>query len=315
MAEPPLDTSRPFLTRHALVSGITPGALRGPRYVRLDKGVHVEASTVVTPLLLVHAALATHPPGAFASHLSAAEVYGMPVPASSVRHVSVFDPGDRRRRPGVTSHLASPGTRVVSVRGTRVSTPAQVFVELASLIDLVDLVAVGDFIVRKGWHAPAELVAHCSTSTDVHAKRALAASRFVRAEVDSPMESRSRMLVVLAGLPEPEVNVKIRNELGDVLARFDLGYRGVRVAVEYDGRQHADSAKQHERDIDRREDIDSWQWRIVVITAKGIYQEPQRTLTRVAAVLRERGLPGVPSRLDDRWRPHFPGPATSRRDR
>lgn len=189
----------------------------------------------MTPLLLVQSALSTHPPEAFASHLSAAEVYRMPVPASSLRHVSVFAAGDRRRRRGVVTHVASRETRVVTIRGTRVATPVQVFIELASLVDLVDLVCAGDFIVRMGWYSPAELVAHCAGSSDVHAGRALQAARFVRAEVDSPMESRSRMLLVLGGLPEPEVNVKIRSELGDILARFDLGYRGARVAVETTG--------------------------------------------------------------------------------
>jgi very-short-patch-repair endonuclease len=159
------------------------------------------------------------------------------------------------------------------------------------------------------------LVAYCSRSTDAHARRALEAARLVRADVDSPMESRLRMLLVLAGLPEPEVDLRIRNDLGDVLARFDLACRSARVAVEYDGRQHAESPKQHDRDIDRREDIDSWQWRIIVITAKGISQEPERTLARVAGVLRERGCPGLPRRSDDRWRPHFPAQATARRDR
>lgn len=298
-----------------MASGLTAGALRGVGYRRLDKGVYVEASTPVTPLLLVDAALSVHPPEAFASHLSAAEVYGMPVPASSRRHVSVFAAGDRRPRQGLVSHVAAPGTPVLTIRGTRVSSPVQVFVELAALLDLVDLVVVGDFIARMGWLGLKELVAYCAASTDVHAKRARHAARFVRAAVDSPMETRTRMLLVLAGLPEPEVNITIRNDLGDVLARFDLGYRGVQVAVEYDGRQHAESPKQYERDIDRREDIDNWQWRIIVITAKGIYKEPERTLARVASVLRDRGLPGIPPRFDDRWRTHFPDRASTRRHR
>jgi very-short-patch-repair endonuclease len=112
---------------------------------------------------------------------------------------------------------------------------------------------------------------------------------------------------VLAGLPEPTVNVEIRSELGDVLVRFDLAYEIVRVAVEYDGRQHAESPEQYDRDIARREDIDNWDWRIVVITAKGVYADPETTLRRVQAVLVARGLAGVPKRLDPRWRAHFPG--------
>lgn len=304
----PLDTARPFTTRHALTAGVTPGLLRGPRYRRLGKGVYVDAAAPTTPLLLVQAALVTHPPDAFASHHSAAIVYGLPVPPHPHRHVSVFAANDRRRRPEVICHLAAAGTRVLDVRGTRVPLPAQVLVQLAAQqLALVDLVVVGDAIAAKGWHSPEELVAFCAASADPHAGRALQAARFVRAGVDSPMESRLRMLLVLGGLPEPVVNLVIRNDLGDVRLRFDLSYEAARVAVEYDGRQHVESPAQHRRDIERREELDDRDWRIVVVTADGIYRNPAHTLARVAAVLRSRGMPGVPRRLSDGWTAHFPG--------
>lgn len=51
------------------------------------------------------------------------------------------------------------------------------------------------------------------------------------------------------------------------------------------------------------------------MAAKGIYKEPERTLARVASVLRDRGLPGIPPRFDDRWRTHFPDRASTRRHR
>lgn len=39
----------------------------------------------------------------------------------------------------------------------------------------------------------------------------------------------------------------------------------------------------------------------------GIYRDPLRTLGRVHRALLARGMPGVPLRLHDDWRPHFPG--------
>lgn len=44
----------------------------------------------------------------------------------------------------------------------------------------------------------------------------------MRQGVDSPMETRLRMLIVLAGYPEPRVNVIIRHENGDWSTRLDL---------------------------------------------------------------------------------------------
>jgi hypothetical protein len=125
------------------------------------------------------------------------------------------------------------------------------------------------------------------------------------------METRLRMLLVLAGFPEPQVNFVLRDEAGSVRRRFDLCYPDVRVVVEYDGRQHAESPQQYDWDIKRREELDEAGWRIVVVTAKGIYTDPEDTLERVRRVLRGRGMAGVPARFHRRYAQHFPGRRTS----
>jgi hypothetical protein len=121
------------------------------------------------------------------------------------------------------------------------------------------------------------------------------------------METRLRLLLVLSGLPEPEVNRTIRADNGDALRRYDLSWPAARVIVEYDGRQHVERVEQWESDLDRREAIDDEGWRIVVITARGIYGQPGRTVERVWRVLRVRRLNGMPTRPADDWRAHFPG--------
>jgi very-short-patch-repair endonuclease len=117
------------------------------------------------------------------------------------------------------------------------------------------------------------------------------------------MESRLRMLLVLAGLPEPEVNVQIRDEHGTVLMRVDLCYPAARLAIEYDGRHHVELERQWERDVERRDDLDDG-WRMLTVTSKGIYKEPGATIDRVWRALRRRGHPGL-RRPGDAWRPHF----------
>ena len=118
------------------------------------------------------------------------------------------------------------------------------------------------------------------------------------------MESRLRMLLVLAGLPEPVVNHTEHDDHGRWVRRFDLSYPTVRVAVEYDGRQHAESDRQWQRDVDRREELDNDGWRIVVVLAKGIYREPDRTLTRVVSALRSQGM--AVRITSQEWRVHCP---------
>jgi very-short-patch-repair endonuclease len=113
------------------------------------------------------------------------------------------------------------------------------------------------------------------------------------------------MLLVLAGLPEPEVNREVLDGHGNVIMRLDLAYPGVRVAVEYDGRQHAEDERQWNRDLGRREDLDDADWRILVVTRRGVLIEPSRTIERVFRLLRTRGMPGLPLRPSDDWRLHF----------
>jgi hypothetical protein len=305
LPDPTIDLTQPFLRSSALAAGVAPSVLRRSSYRRLFRGVYVAESTQVTPGVRARAALLLVDPGGFASHASAARVYGVPLPVLPDEHISVTDPALRRPRPGVRCHVCrEPDTRVVG--GVRVSAPAQLFVELASMLSLVDLVVVGDELVRRGLTTTSELVDHCGRATG-SGSLARRAADLVRERVDSPMETRLRLLLVLAGLPEPEVNLTLRDVDGVPLRRYDLIYRQARTIVEYDGRQHTERVENWEDDLLRREAIDNDQWRILVVTSRGIYVDPARTIERVWRVLRSRQLPGVPTRPSDDWRRHFPG--------
>ena len=304
--QPPLDLRRPFTRADAIAAGIDPRLLRGKRFRRIFKGVYISADVAPSPLPRVEAAVILHPPGAFASHVSAARVYDLPVPHFADEHVSVFAAEDRRRRPGIQPHVRPRSSAVGRLRGIRVSMPVPMFVELASMLSLVDLVVVGDALVRRKLVTREDLVVGCRESSDRHAAAALRAAELVRAGVDSPMETRLRMLIVLAGLPEPRVNHTVRDQHGNVIRRFDLSYPSLKLIVEYDGRQHAEDPDQYESDISRREQLDIWGWRIVIVTAKGIFQRPDETLLRVRTALRDQGATGLPQRFDDAWGAHFP---------
>lgn len=304
--EPALDLRRPFTRTDAVRAGVPPSILRTSRFRRIFRGVYVSADVPESPFVRIEAALVLHPPSAFASHSTAAQLRGLPVPVDPQVHVTVPADRDRRSRPEIRNHVATGTSRVNVLRGVRLSHPFQMFVELACMLSLVDLVVVGDALVKLLDCRPEELVEACRASTDRHAATALRAARYVRAEVDSPMETRLRMLIVLAGLPEPEVNHKIRDEHGRVLRRFDLSYPALRLIVEYDGRQHIEREESWESDLDRREEFDDERWRLLVVTAKGIYREPERTILRVRRALKQRGCRDLPP-LSDAWRAHFPG--------
>ncbi len=125
------------------------------------------------------------------------------------------------------------------------------------------------------------------------------------------METRLRLLIVLAGLPEPVVDFHITDVDGRVRYRIDLSYPGVELAIEFDGRHHVTVRAQWEGDILRREDLENRNWRFVLVTSAQFYADPGAVLHRVHGAARERGVP-VPRRLRTTWRRHFLGTADVR---
>ena len=259
----------------------------------------------MTPRLVVEAVLLVHPPTAYASHLSAARVYGLPVDLSGPEHVTVRTGDDRRLRGHVRHHLATPGDDVRRLGTLRVSGPEQLFCELAEHLGLVDLVVAGDALVR--WHGttPDRLVAAADRARPAVRRVARRAAAYVRHGVDSPMETRLRMLVVLAGLPEPVVNHVIHWEDGRVRFRFDLCWPQWRLILEYDGRQHRHDLDQWDVDIARRDWMDEQRWAFVPVVARGIHSRPDETLERVRAALVRCGA-RVPRQLTAEWEASFP---------
>lgn len=186
------------------------------------------------------------------------------------------------------------------------STPGQTFLDLAAAgIPLVELVVLGDSLVRKRRVSVERLLAFVSAATGRGAEAARRAVRFVRNGVDSAMESRLRMLIVLAGLPEPTVNLTFYGQDGAWEIRLDMSYPDQKVIVEYDGRHHGDDIDQWHRDLSRREHLERRGWRLIVVTSPDFHGSPENVLSRVRDALIDRGASGVPARFDPAWRSHF----------
>lgn len=329
----PLNTELPFTNEQAALAGITENELRGPRYRQLLRGVYLDANAPVDPWVLGRAALLLAPPGTIVARHTAAALWGGSVPDSWRVHVTTLWPGyatraeqmpDRHRRrgggrgcsaaarrqlewgrmavEGVDARVSINHSRTTTLRGIRLTDPIRTFLDLAEDLDLVDLVVLGDSLVRRELVSPDELMS-AAAEPGRHHRKARRAAAYVRTGTASAPESRLRMLLVLAGLPEPEVDVQLRDDDGELLRQLDLGYREEKVAVEYDGRQHIERIQEWERDIDRREELVEWDWRIVTVVASGIWKQPGRTLAKVIGALRARGR--RVSITSDEWERYF----------
>jgi very-short-patch-repair endonuclease len=91
-------------------------------------------------------------------------------------------------------------------------------------------------------------------------------------KTESAMETRLRMLLVLAGLPRPKVQIPIHDDDGRFLARPDMLYSLQRLAIEYDGGNHRDRLV----DDDRRQNrLIGSGLRILRFTAADVYGAPE----------------------------------------
>jgi REase_MTES_1575 len=303
-----LDTRVPFSRAQARAAGLTRAELLGPRFQKIFHDRYVEATVPINLRLKTETAVELAAPGAYGSHHTAASLWGGVVPASSEVHITVPRDAARTRRRGILAHRDFGKAEPVSLRGLPISSPAQTFLDLAACLGLVDLVVLGDSLVRARRLTLAALLEAASAWHGHGARKARRAAALVRDGVDSAMETRLRMLLVLAGFPEPQVNVIIRAEDGSWHLRFDLCYSAYRLIIEYDGRQHADDPRQWQRDLDRREELDAMGWRLIVVTARDLYRSPDRTLERIAEALRDRGVT-PPRRLKPEWERFFPAAA------
>ena len=302
-----LDVREPFSRADARRAGIPIKHVASRRFRRLFYDVYVSADVPVTPVLRASAALRISPIGSHASHQTAAQIWDGIVPDQPLTHVSSPRAATRSARQGVGSHQSSVGSEIVTFGGLRVSSPAQTFIDLATELTLVDLVVLGDSLVRKGRARPRQLIEATLRWKGKGCRAARRAARLVRVGVDSPMETRLRLLMVFAGLPEPVVNHIVFDARGAVSKRFDLSYPELKLVIEYDGRQHAESDRQWERDTARREEMDVEEWRLIVIRSRDIYVQPLRTLERIVDAMRARGARGLPRMLSCDWERHFPG--------
>jgi hypothetical protein len=102
---------------------------------------------------------------------------------------------------------------------------------------------------------------------------------------ESPMETRSRLVLVDAGLPRPVAQYVVRDADGRFVARLDLAYPAHRVGLEYEGDHHRERAT-FRRDIARLNALSALDWIIIRVTADDIYRNPDQLVRRVADILR-----------------------------
>lgn len=316
-----MDLSRPFCGATAVRAGlVTPNQLRGPRFRRLVRGVHVRAEVPVTYLLRCEAA---------ALAVGALAVTGAPVPgggsvalagwAAAEVHdarcapkdvpVEIVAPGGSRRiRGGVLVHrglLAPdelvPGVRIPVPEGRRprfvpgrtvtATTPLRTAFDLARRVPRVEAVIALDALARVGGFTPTSVLDLAGRRPGARGIRRLPGLVALSDPLaGSPMETRVRLALHDGGLPPPV----LQHPVGPY--RIDLSYPHVRLGIEYDGEHHRDPA-QARKDLERQQYLSRAGWTILRPSAVDVLLYPESLALSVRAHLerREAVVPGTGS--------------------
>lgn len=177
--------------------------------------------------------------------------------------------------------------------------PEVAFVSAATTLDLVNLVAAGDWLVRLERALPSTLIRAADEATGRGCVQARRAARLVRERVDSVQETRLRLLLVLAGLPEPECNISLGTE-HYCIGRVDLVYQRWRVILEYEGDQHFTDRDQWNSDIGRYEEFTGEGWTVIRVTKQRMRYR-RLLVTRTYEALRASGYEGPPPTFSPEW--------------
>ena len=240
-------------------------------------------------------------PHHFFSHLTAARLWGCPLRAERDEplHVSATQNARAPRRRGVVGHHADPASGIVRRGGFPLSDPVSTWLAIASVVSLDELVVAADHLVLDPYQLdPRDIRPHTSIEElgaaveKFHgrgAARAASAWDLVRQGAESRPETLLRLLLQRAGLPEPQPNREVRDDMGRWLGRADLVYANFRTVVEYDGDQHRSNKAQYEKDIIRWERFIAADWRVVKVRAGGLFATPEATVQRVRSALHAGG--------------------------
>jgi len=295
---PPPLRGRVFTAGQALALGVSRGRLRAGSIRSLGGGLFVEEGAVPDPASFV-AALASRAPGIWASHQTSARIHHLGIPEAQELD-PVIHIGRSRRLPevrlaGVVTHRGLIlRNELQQLGGMWITTPARTWLDLGTVLAVPDLVALGDQLLRvprphfEGrWEAHATvddlralIAAHPNKQGTAPAREAL---RRMRVGSDSVPETKLRLALVAAGLPEPELQIAL-DPRDPRSPRADMGYRERRIALQYDGNPHLER-QQHASDILRDAQFNRARWRYFKYAAADLRQGFARAVAEVGGAL------------------------------
>ncbi|MEP6478666.1 MAG: hypothetical protein ABJB03_04695 [Rhodoglobus sp.] len=293
---PPDFAARSFLARVALDAGISPKRLRAKDLSGDVWGTRAPSGAAGDLRAKCSRYLLRMPPHAVFTHVTAARLHGLPLPPALERRraIDVSFPAPRRAPDirGIRGHqLRRLEESVASLDGLPVTTVARTWCDLATLLDLGTLVAVGDAIIyhRRNLATLEELQRAVDEFPGRRGRAALGrALPLLSGRAESPGESRLRVILASSGFPRLLVNTELRDRMGRFVARPDLRFADFPIAIEYEGDYHRTDREQWMKDVTRIADVEGLGLTVIRCTAADV-RDSASMIRRVEAHLARHG--------------------------
>lgn len=262
-----------------------------PHPLEVQREVHIERMREYIPLLA---------DDAYFCGPSAALAWGIPLPprAWDELHIGVPRPLRAPRRAGISGHQHSAGYVAVTIAdGLPVTDPASTWATLGGLLGEDDLVAAADRVLRiprmpGGFRALTEVPLAARAQLEMLAERKgrpgaprlRAALELACTAASSPPETRIRLLMHRARLPEPALDYDVYDDSGRFLGCSELAYPELKVAIEYESDGHL-TRTQLQCDIDKYQAYSEAGWTVVRLTSEHVFTSPREALRRIRQAL------------------------------
>ena len=246
----PTPTAVPILRPNVLRAGYSDNEIRRLRrngtWTSVRRGSYASTGEIVQLDRMQHHELLIRStiPGlrlpAAVSHVSAAVLLGIPLWSTHLGlvHITRARPANGGRSGSLLCHSAAlTEDEVIEVDGIRITSPARTIADLARLLPFEQAVVAADGALFKKLMTRQQLADTVAAISGAPGSRSAArVARFATGLSESVGESRSRVMMHLAGLPEPELQVEVHDAGGRVLGRSDFGWLRGRMLGEFDGK-------------------------------------------------------------------------------
>lgn len=273
----------------ARTAGLSRSRLRGSGFVRLAHGLTARLDDAVDEVQRLQLLARVLPDDAAFSHATAAALLGVPVAPPARAHIALTPRRVLPQRAQFVVHARRLlDADVVQHRGLRLTSGAQTYLDLAETLPPWELVAVGDALLRTGHLDASSLTARLVRASRVRGVlRARDCAPLLSPLAMSRPESVIRYWLATSHLPTPVPQVPVLDRWGRPVAHADLGYEEWKVALEYEGRQHADH-DQFGRDVDRYSLMAADGWLVLRFAGRHLHG-PSVVLDRTGRALLSRG--------------------------